>query len=38
MARQIPDSALIRFEGAGHFAYLDKYADFRAIVINFFAV
>lgn len=38
MARQIPDSALIRFEGAGHFAYLDKYADFRAIVMNFFAV
>ncbi len=37
MERRIPDAALIRFEGAGHFAYLDRYPEFRAIVMKFLA-
>ena len=35
MEREIPDAALIRFEGAGHFAYLEKYANFLGIVRKF---
>ncbi|HIU33291.1 MAG TPA: alpha/beta hydrolase [Candidatus Pullichristensenella excrementigallinarum] len=35
MEREIPDAALIRFEGAGHFAYLDRYGEFRAIAWKF---
>jgi pimeloyl-ACP methyl ester carboxylesterase len=33
---EIPDAALIVFEGAGHFAYLDRPADFVRIVTHFF--
>jgi pimeloyl-ACP methyl ester carboxylesterase len=35
MAREIPDAALIRFEGAGHFAYLEQYPRFLAIAREF---
>jgi len=35
MEKEIPDAGLVVFEGAGHFAYLDRYADFRAIVRKF---
>lgn len=35
MARAMKDAALIPFHGAGHFAYLEKYPDFLAIVSNF---
>ena len=35
MAKEIPDAALVRLEGCGHFAYLEKYADFRAIAWKF---
>ena len=35
MEREIPDAALIRLEGCGHFAYLERYADFRAIAWKF---
>lgn len=35
MAREIRDAALIKFEGAGHFAYLTHYPKFLAIVKNF---
>ena len=35
MEREIPDAALIRFEGAGHFAYLDRYGEFRTIAWKF---
>ncbi len=37
MERRIPDAALIRFDGAGHFAYLDRYPEFKAIVLKFLA-
>lgn len=33
---EIPDAALILFEGAGHFAYLDRPAEFVQIVTHFF--
>ena len=36
MEQKIPDAALIRFNGAGHFAYLDLYPQFRAILESFF--
>jgi pimeloyl-ACP methyl ester carboxylesterase len=32
----IPDAALILFEGAGHFAYLDRLADFVRITSHFY--
>ena len=35
MEKEIPDAGLVVFEGAGHFAYLDRYGDFRAIVMKF---
>ena len=35
VAREIPDAALIPFEGAGHFAYLEWHGKFLAIVQNF---
>ncbi len=35
MEVEIPDAGLVVFEGAGHFAYLERYADFRAIVRKF---
>lgn len=35
MEKEIPDAALIRFSGAGHFAFAEKYAQFRNIVENF---
>ena len=31
MEKEIPNAALIRFEGLGHFAYLDDYPRFKAI-------
>ncbi len=35
MEKEIPDAALIRFAGAGHFAYLDQYPRFLAIARAF---
>lgn len=35
MEKEIPDAGLVVFEDAGHFAYLDRYPDFRAIVMKF---
>lgn len=35
MEREIPDAALIRFEGVGHFAYLEQYPRFLAIAREF---
>ena len=35
MEKEIPDAALVRLEGCGHFAYLEQYADFRAIAWKF---
>ena len=35
MEKEIPDAALILLEGCGHFAYLEKYADFKAIAWKF---
>jgi len=35
MEVEIPDAGLVVFEDAGHFAYLDRYADFRTIVRKF---
>ena len=35
MEKAIPDAGLVVFEGAGHFAYLDQYARFRAVVDTF---
>jgi pimeloyl-ACP methyl ester carboxylesterase len=35
MEKAIPDAGLVVFEGAGHFAYLDQYARFRAVVEKF---
>jgi pimeloyl-ACP methyl ester carboxylesterase len=36
LEKTIPDAALILFEGAGHFAYLDRLDDFQRIVAHFF--
>lgn len=36
MEAEIPDAGLVVFEGAGHFAYLDKINDFNIIVSKFF--
>ena len=35
MEREIPGAALIRFEGLGHFAYLDDYPRFKTIAWKF---
>lgn len=35
MEKEIPDAALIRFAGAGHFAYLEQYPRFLAIAREF---
>ena len=35
MEREIPGAALIRFEGRGHFAYLNDYPKFKAIAWKF---
>lgn len=35
MEKEIPDAGLVVFEDAGHFAYLERYADFRTIVMKF---
>ena len=35
MEKEIPDAGLVVFEDAGHFAYLDRYADFRRIALKF---
>lgn len=37
MERLIPDAALIVFQGAGHYAYLDEPARFSVIATNFLA-
>lgn len=35
MEKQIPDAGLVTLKGCGHFAYLDKYPEFRTIVRSF---
>lgn len=35
MEKKIPDAALIPFEGAGHYSYLDRPHEFKAIVTSF---
>lgn len=35
MELSIRDAGLVVMQGAGHYAYLDRYADFRAVVRNF---
>lgn len=35
MQKTIADAGLVVMPGAGHFAYLDRYADFRAVLGNF---
>ena len=35
MERRIPDSGLVKFEGAGHFAYLERCGEFLVIVKHF---
>ena len=35
MEKEIPDAGLIVLKDAGHFAYLDRYQDFRTIVNKF---
>ena len=37
MKRRMPDSALIIFEAAGHYSYLDRYGLFVTILRNFLA-
>lgn len=36
MAAEIPDAALITFEGASHYAYLEQWQRFCAIALHFF--
>lgn len=36
MEKTIRDAGLVVFEGAGHFAYLEQYARFRAVAQSFF--
>ncbi|MCI0710122.1 MAG: alpha/beta hydrolase [Chloroflexi bacterium] len=36
LEEEIPDAALILFEGAGHFAYLDRPGEFVRVVTHFF--
>ena len=38
MEKAIPDAGLVSWPGCGHFAYLDRYADFRRVVENFFEI
>lgn len=38
MEREIKDSALITMTGAGHYAFLERYAEFRAIAYSFFKI
>lgn len=35
MEKQIPDAGLVKLSGCGHFAYLERYQDFKAIVRQF---
>lgn len=35
MERLIPDAGLVTMPGAGHFAYLERYDQFKAIAMNF---
>ena len=35
MEKKIPDAGLVTLSGCGHFAYLDKYAEFKAVVRSF---
>ena len=35
MEKRMPDAGLVAMPGVGHFAYLDRYADFRAVLDNF---
>ena len=35
MEKKIPDAGLIAYDGVGHFAYLDKYAEFHAVSRRF---
>ena len=35
MAQKIPDAGLVAYDGVGHFAYLDKYAEFHAVSRSF---
>ncbi len=35
MEKAIPDAGLVTLPGCGHFAYLDRYADFKVIVRRF---
>lgn len=35
MEKKIPEAGLVTLEGCGHFAYLDKYPQFKAIVRSF---
>ena len=35
MAEKIPDAGLVAWPGCGHFAYLDRYADFRIVTEQF---
>ena len=35
MEKKIPDAGLVTLKGCGHFAYLDKYPEFKAIVRSF---
>lgn len=36
MEKEIPDSGLVVFEGAGHYSYIDDYNRFRAVIKEFF--
>jgi len=38
MEREIPDAGLVVMKGAGHFAYLDRYPEFKLIVSNFLKI
>ena len=35
MEKEIPDAGLVVLKGCGHFAYLDKYGEFRLIAESF---
>lgn len=36
MEREMPDAGLVKFEGAGHYAFLERFEDFLVIVRHFF--
>lgn len=36
MEKEIPDAGLVVYEGCGHFAYLERAADFHRVVSHFF--